>query len=134
MFNLRFFVQDKDDISLRRLTELYEDSGFSDQWKKEHEFYRKELNDRLERIAAEGPKGEFTHKDVLDMFLCGNFGHFNQDDKAYKLYQEWVTDEFEYEMLYDTFHQIIIWLLVVIENISAASKRELEEQIHNSPS
>lgn len=128
LFNLRLFLQDKDDISLRRLTELYKDPGLSDNWKKEHEFYRKQLNERLEQIAAEGIKGKIIYRDVLDMFLYGKFGHFDQDDRAFKLYQQWVTSDFEYEMLHSTFHQIIIWIEVTISRISIASKKELENQ------
>jgi hypothetical protein len=78
LFNIRLFIQDKDDISLRRLTDLYDDPGISNSWKSEYEHYRKELNERLERVVAEGSKGKITHRDVLDMFLYGKFGHHDQ--------------------------------------------------------
>src|SRR5688572_27864529 len=57
LFNLRLFVQDKDDISLRRLAELYGDSGISDEWKQDHARFRKILNERLESVAVERPSG-----------------------------------------------------------------------------
>jgi hypothetical protein len=129
LFNIRLFIQDKDDISLRRLTDLYNDPGISDQWKKELEHYRKELNDRLEWIATEGPKGKISHRDVLNMFLYGKFGHHDQDDRAYKLYKKWITDENEYEIMHNTFHTILVWILAVIINISVVSKKELQR--HN---
>jgi hypothetical protein len=126
LFNIRLFIQDKDDISLRRLVELYDDPGMSDQWKKEHEYYRKELNERLDRVAAEGKKGKITHRDVLYMFLYGKFGHRDEDDKSYKMYQKWVTDNTEFEIMHNTFHAILVWILAVVINISVASREELQ--------
>lgn len=126
LFNIRLFIQDKDDISLRRLVELYDDPGISSVWKEEHEHYRKELNKRLDRIAAEGKKGKITHRDVLDMFLYGKFGHRDEDDKSYKLYQEWITDKNEFEIMHNTFHTVLVWILAVVINISVASREELQ--------
>jgi len=126
LFNIRLFIQDKDDISLRRLVELYDDPGISNQWKKEHEHYRKELNERLDRVAVEGKKEKITHRDVLYMFLYGKFGHRDEDDNSYKLYQKWVTDENVFKILHNTFHTILIWILAVVINISAASREELQ--------
>lgn len=126
LFNIRLFIQDKDDISLRRLVELYDDPGISDLWKKEHEHYRRELNERLDWIAAEGKKGKITHRDVLQMFLYGKFGHRDEDDKSYKMYQKWITDDAEFEIMHNTFHTILVWILVVVINISVASREELQ--------
>jgi len=125
LFNIRLFLQDKDDISLRRLTELYDDPEISDQWKGEHEHYRKELNTRLDRVAVHGPKGKLSHRDILNMFLYGKFGHHDQDDKSYKLYNEWITNN-NYEIMYNTFHAVLVWILAVITNISVASREELQ--------
>jgi len=129
LFNIRLFIQDKDDISLRRLTNLYDDPGISHQWKKEYERFRKELNERLEWVVAEGSKGKITHRDVLNIFLYGKFGHHDQDDESYKLYKRWITDKTEYGILHNTFHTILIWILAVIMNISVVSKDELQR--HN---
>ena len=126
LFNIRLFIQDKDDISIRRLVELYDDPGISDKWKKEHEQYRKELNQRLDSIAAEGKNGRISHRDVLDMFLYGKFGHRDEDDKAYKMYQKWITNETEFEIMHNTFHTVLFWVLAIIINISIVSKEELQ--------
>jgi len=125
LFNIRLFLQDKDDISLRRLAELYDDPEISNQWKREHEHYRKELNTRLDRIAVQGPNGKLIYRDILNMFLYGKFGHHDRDDKSYKLYNEWVTDN-NYEIMHNTFHTVLVWILAVITNISIASREELQ--------
>ncbi len=135
LFNIRLFIQDKDDISIRRLVELYDDPGISTKWKKEHEHYRRELNERLDRIAVEGKKGKLTHRDVLDMFLYGKFGHRDEDDRSYKMYQKWITDETEFEIMHNTFHTVLVWVLAVVINISIVSREELQRHgISISPS
>jgi hypothetical protein len=126
LLNLRLFVQDKDDISLRRMTELCDDPGVTDLWKRGHNYERTLLNLRLGQLAAESPKGSITYNDVFQMFLFGERGHFDQDDKAYKLYQNWVTDQTEWENLHNTFHETLLWVLRAILNISVLSKEELQ--------
>jgi len=126
LFNLRLFVENKDDISIGRLSELCTDTGISDNWKKEYEIIRKELNNRLDMLAAEGPKGTIMYRDIFEMFLFGALGHRTEKDKAYKLYHKWVTDETEQELMYNTFHDVIVWVLVAVINIAKASKEELQ--------
>lgn len=131
LFNLRLFVQDKDQISIRRLTELFDDPGFSQEWKDEIRLIRSDLNERLQRIAAEGDKGKIAHRDVFNMFLYGSLGHHDPRDRAYQLYELWVTDETEFEILHNTFHVVLVWIITAIMNISRASKEELARSTEN---
>jgi hypothetical protein len=125
LFNLRLFVQDKDDYSIRRLCELYDDPDVSDLWKDEHRAIRSELNVKLDRVAAEGDRGRITHRDVFYMFLYGCLGHSDEDDRYYQLYREWITDENVYKILHNTLHIVLVWILAAVMNISRASKEEL---------
>lgn len=126
LFNLRLFLQDKDDLSLRRLTELYADPALSDEWKSTLEGNRQALNTRLDSLAAENQTGKITYRDVLNMFLFGKLGHYDHDDKAYKMFREWVNNEMAWKIMHNTFHTTIIWVLASVINIAAASKKELE--------
>ena len=125
LFNLRLFVQDKDDYSIRRLCELYDDPNVSEPWKDEHRAIRAELNLKLERVAAEGDRRRITHRDVFYMFLYGSLGHSDEDDHYYQLYRDWVTDENVFEILHNTLHIVLVWILTAVINISRASKEEL---------
>ena len=82
LLRLRLFVR-RDDLSVARMAELYDDPGVSETWKVDHRRWRRALNDRLDRVAAEGVRGVLTHGQVLDMFLYGRLGHLKQDDTAY---------------------------------------------------
>jgi len=128
LLHLRIFLQDKDNISFRKLAELCDDSEISEKWKTEFEFERRILNIRLDQVAAESKTDKITHRDILNMFLFGKIAHNKPNDEANKLYQKWVTSEFAYNDMHNTFHKIIIWLLRAILNISSASRDELRKQ------
>lgn len=126
LFNLRLFIQDKDDISIGRLTELYSDPEISNEWKYQHENIRKVLNSRLDEVVGEGARGKFTYRDVLSMFLYGKLGHVDQDDRSYKLFQKWVTDETEWAIMHSIFHETLLHVIEAIMNISRISKDEIQ--------
>jgi len=126
LFNLRLFVQNKDDISIGRLSELCMDTEISDKWKKEYTAIRDNLNNKLDTMAAEGLMGTINYRDILDMYLFGKLGHRSEKDHSYKLYKKWVTNEDADKMLYNAFHTVIIWILDAVISISRISKSELK--------
>ncbi len=69
LLNVRLFLQDKDDISIRRLTDLFDDPGISSEWKKEYELHRKELNKKLDWVAVEGLK-EKLPTEIFSICSC----------------------------------------------------------------
>ena len=91
LLHLRIFLQDKDNISFRKLAELCDDSEISEKWKTEFEFERRILNIRLDQVAAESKTDKITHRDILNMFLFGKIAHNKPNDEANKLYEKWVT-------------------------------------------
>ncbi len=126
LLHLRLFIQDKDNISLRKLADLCDDSELSEKWKTEFKFQREILNFRLDQLAAESKTEKLTYRDILNMFLFGKIAHDNPNDEANKLYKKWVASEIAYKDMHNTFHEVIIWLLTAILNISSASKEELQ--------
>jgi hypothetical protein len=130
LHHLRVFYR-RDDISIGRMEELYDDPDVSEAWKTEHRRWRAELNARLDRVAAEGDaRGVLTHRQVLDMFLYGRLGHFREQDEGYRRYDTWVTDETSRAILLDTFHEAVIWILAIVHNIAVASREELTRAEH----
>jgi hypothetical protein len=121
---MRMLVQ-RDDFSIGRLEELCEDPGLSDSWKEEYRQRRERLNRRLDEIHATGAKGTLTYRQVMHMFLYGRRGHFKGTDEGYKLYDIWVTNDRERQLLQDTFFQVVIWVFTTAINIARASREEL---------
>jgi hypothetical protein len=126
LLHLRLFLQDKDNISFKKLADLCNDPELSEKWKTEFEFQRKILNIRLDQVAAESKTEKITYRDVLYMFLFGKIAHNNPSDKNNKLYHKWVTSKIAYKDMSNTFHEVIIWLLTALLNISSVSKEELQ--------
>ncbi len=126
LFNLRVFVQNKDDISLSRLGDLLTDPGLSNEWKAEYLGRRKILNDRLNEVAIQGLRGYLTYGELFRMVLFGKLSHRTKNDKQYKLFQKWVTDTNEWQHMFYTFHTVVIWILVTVINIAVASREELK--------
>jgi len=130
LLHIRVFYS-RDDISIGRMAELYDDPGMSAAWKAEHRRWQTELNARFNRVAAEGDtRGVLTHRQVLDMFLHGRLGHFKEQDESYRLYETWITDETSRAILLNTFHEVVIWILGIIHNIAVASRAELTRAEH----
>lgn len=126
VLNLRLFFQDKDGISIRKMADLCNDPDISIEWKKEFSFYRNSLNLFYDEIVVEGDKGKLTNKNILDMFLYGKIAH-NVNDDTRKSFQQWVTNDIEYEILHNMFHTILVKVLTIILNISSACKEELQQ-------
>jgi hypothetical protein len=126
LYNMRLFYNNKDDISIRRMAELYDDPEISPNWKNEFAAIRQRLNERFDMVVVKGPEGELKYRDVFEMFLYGSGSHRAEKDKAYKMYQKWVTSDDSQAILYNTFHEAILFLLEAAINIGKASKEELQ--------
>jgi hypothetical protein len=125
LFHIRVLTQ-RDDISIGRLAELYDDSTISQAWRDEHLKWRTILNSRLNDVYAEGPGGQqLTYGQALEMELHGNRGHYKSTDRAYRLHEAWVRTDFERQMTRDVLNQLIIWIAAIAHNIAAASREEL---------
>jgi hypothetical protein len=133
LMHLRLFLQDKDRISIRKLANLVNDPDISIKWKEEVKEIREGLNIRLDELVSDGQKGKLNNRDILNMFLFGKIAHDNPNDESNKLYQKWITNDTEYEILHNVFHVVLIHLLTAILNISSASKEELQRHYKSIP-
>jgi hypothetical protein len=115
----------RDDVSFRRMGELFDDPGISQEWKDAYEEWAGLLRLRMEQTWAEGPKGTLSFRKAFEMELHGQRGHYRAEDEAYKLYQLWITNDFERQNLENTFHQILIWVVAAAHNLAIACRREL---------
>jgi hypothetical protein len=125
LFNLKLFYDGKDDISIRRMAELCDDPEISQSWKSKFETIRQQINERFDMVAAEGPEETITYRNIFEMFLYGSLGHRAEKDRAYKMYQKTVTSETARAIMYNTFHDTVVWLSGAVINIGRATKEEV---------
>jgi hypothetical protein len=132
LFNLRLFVANKDDISIGRMAELCTDPEISERWKNAFLSARNILYSKLDMIAGEGPRGQITYRDVFEMVLFGVLGHRSEKDRSYKLFKKWVTNEKEWSITYNMFHDVVLNVVNAVSIIANASKKELagEQSVH----
>jgi hypothetical protein len=123
-FRVRLLTH-SDDLSMRRMGELFEDSGVSDEWREAYEACAGALRRRMSETWAEGPRGILSFRDAFEMELHGHRGHHRAADPAFQNYQLWITNDFERENLKNTFHQILIWVVAAAHNLAIACRREL---------
>ena len=114
-----------DDISIRRLGELFDDPGISIEWRESYERWAGALQLKMGQTWAKGSKGTLTIREAFDMELHGHRGHYKAADRAFKTYQRWVTSEFERECLESAFHEVLIFVVAVGHNLALASRREI---------
>jgi hypothetical protein len=124
LLHIRVLMQG-DDVSFMRLAELYADPGLSDYWKEQHAWWRAELNRRLDEAYAYGPQGSLMHRDLFHMILYGGRGHEKAKDPAYRLYREWVKEDWQRQSAENTFFQVVIWIYSIAHNIAVATREEL---------
>jgi hypothetical protein len=89
---LRFFIQDNERISLRKLQSVLADTGVSQEWKDRYSNARNELNRLLdsphplvELLTDDGRK--FTRREILDTFMYGEIAHAKEQKRIQ--YQKW---------------------------------------------
>ena len=123
-FRIRLLTHN-DEISFRRLGELFDHPGISEEWRDEYERWAGGLHMHMGQTYAEGPKGILTYRKAFEMELHGHRGHYKSTGDAFKLYRLWVTDDSERQMLEDAFHRVLIWVVYAGQNLAAASRKEL---------
>jgi hypothetical protein len=111
------------------LAELYQDAGVSQAWKDEHAKWRGLLNARLNSPAVERNGNVLlTHGELFEMMLHGGRGHHRQADRAFKRYQEFVTDEGHRQLTHSQFLKVVIWIVAYAHNIAVACREELARE------
>ena len=110
VLTLRFFVQDNDSISFRRISDLYDtlplEPGFIAQV---HEG-RAAINRRLDRSSNMSVDGrELTTREVFEVFLWGGLAHANPAKKAE--FDAWARDPYLGPMMGLVFNSTLVDLL-----------------------
>jgi hypothetical protein len=130
ILSLRFFLNDRDGFSFRKLVEeVSNDPALSENWKQTCKTVRVSLNQYLDAYAEYALVIEGidpTRREVLDTFLYGDLAH--TDPKHRPTFEQWRSDPVIYSHFYMVFIELLQGILGYIECISYCSEDELKIQ------
>ncbi len=129
ILTLRMFFQNNDCISIWRIAELLDDPGLSREWKDFFSEKRDQLNSYLDHPGGIGIAcGEklFTNREIFKVFVYGDIAHTNKEKRA--IYQEWKNFGVIFSIIKYAFATILTDILILIWEISDATKQELDGQ------
>ena len=131
VLTLRYFVQDNEPISIRKVGEIYETAAISSQLKDQYREARTLINQALDEFSMVELKGErLTNRRVFEVFLYGGLAHANPSKKDE--FDRWASEPILFGIIQMVFHNIVVELLSFIlwareHNLLAI--RELENAV-----
>lgn len=126
VLTFRFFIQDRDQISLRALEDITNDPGISTEWKESYRQIRREINNFLNskvRITSDGEQP--TYRQVQEAFLYGDLAHLNKRD----ILLRWRNDDDTYRFRQHDFRLSLLKCLEVISRLSQLCQYEVSRDI-----
>lgn len=88
VLTFRYFIQDSETISLRKVKDVFHSSFAESEEKNEFDKARHHLNTFLDRKAMLNLDGIITRRYLMDTFIYGGLSHANKEKK--KLYDSWM--------------------------------------------
>jgi|GraSoi2013_115cm_1033766.scaffolds.fasta_scaffold95536_1 hypothetical protein len=123
---LRFFIQDRDDMSIRYLDEnICNDPDLSTEWKQNIKAARAQLHQylsmRVEPIIVYEPPP--TLQEIVFTFIYGNYAHA---DKKYRArYKKWEQNKIMFSSYKMSFQVALLSMLSLIMYLSGITEQEL---------
>jgi hypothetical protein len=110
LLTYRFFVQDNEPTSLRRMAATYESLPQLAAHSASVAGMRANLNASLDQLASFLYKGrDVTRREVYEVFLWGGLAHANREKKS--LYDEWATEPGIFAFLQLVFVSVVVEVL-----------------------
>ncbi len=130
VLTFRFFVQDNEPTSIRRMDRMYEElwatSLLSDSLAEDFHKVREDLNEFLDKNTHVHYFGKtITRRDIYDTFMWGGLAHANEKKKA--VYDEWQSLPFLFDMLEYEFVRVLVTYLKGIFFMRSLNEKAIEE-------
>jgi len=127
VLTLRFFIQDNEKTSFRKLAETYSSLPLSKDLQKTFEQCRAQLNDCLDQYdpAMQIKVGDkiLTRREILHGFVYGNLAHITQRST----YKSWTTNPVKLGFLQQEFRKTLWYVLPAIARARNLNKRAIRE-------
>jgi hypothetical protein len=114
VLTFRYFIQDKDGISFRKLAEHYNNLPISEEKKDKYNVIRESITNFLNSKSQVNINNS-TNGDIIDVFIYGELAHINSDKK--KIFDYWMSKPIANTLLIDQFVYILGIITIRIEAI-----------------
>lgn len=124
----RFFNQDKDRISLRRISKYYAAAPIDTSFSQEYEKIRREMNEYLdgEKYSVANYNGvPLIRRQLIETFMYGELAHANEAKET--LFQEWKRAPMTFTFFESQFVDTMGKLFMGLQMISQLNERALTE-------
>lgn len=112
VLTFRFFVQDNEKISLRKIKDVFESSFIEEKEKNNYNEARNHLNTYLDGATMFNINGVIQRRTLMEIFIYGSLSHANKNKK--KKYDDWMGNQFLAPFMKNEFIVIIFEILNVI--------------------
>lgn len=123
ILTFRFFIQDRDGISIRSLEKVCNDPGVSDVWKDKFRQIRVALKTFLDETPP-APEKIPTNHDIMNVFIYGHLAH--EDPKWKPQYDEWRSKPDKFFFFNHQFNKILAEVLRMIRFLLYWTEEELQ--------
>lgn len=112
---LRLFFLDRDNISFKKLSELYHKLDISSEYIKKYDKARNSINKFLESPAMTVYEDKPTNLVLFNTIVYGDL--FHKEPQKIELLKKWKSDQISWNLLYLQFQQILYKLIQTAELI-----------------
>ena len=122
----RFFIQDNEQTSLRKMSNLYREMSVNEELLRKFEYGRKKLDQFLRSDTFINMDGKIlTYGEVFDVFFYGDLAHANPRKRAF--YELWNSNPLGFPMVKNGFMMSLELMFRVIRYL-----RQVNEEIIQS--
>lgn len=112
VLTFRFFVQDNEKISLRKIKDVFESSFVEEKEKNNYNEARNNLNTYLDGATMFNVNGVIQRRTLMEVFIYGGLSHANESKK--KKYDHWMGNQLLAPFMQNEFIVILFEVLNVI--------------------
>jgi len=126
VLTFRFFIQNNERCSLKRMAEYYESMQIGSSFKREFQEIRTLTNKFLDAVPdlhVEIDGRLMTRREIVEMVIYGNLSHANEKKRA--IYQSWTRSEISQDILDYTFVFILSRVTLPIRELQDLNLRVL---------
>src|ERR1051325_261911 len=126
VLTFRFFIQDNEVTSFRKMQQHYDDAPIDPTLKQKFTQLRKEVNQYLDSETNIKSDGEnLTPRKIMDTFVYGGLSHANEEKR--RLWKTWMNNPFASTMYENEFAVVLSNIHIAIEMI-----RKMNEEVLKS--